>query len=217
MVMTIRNRVGLIAILTASLSTTALAEPAGAPHTGAASTAADPADALSSQDREALAAAQQLAADASQVLDRWIVSQTISEDRLFSRFYYPIPKTDPQKFSTNYDTAAERDLVPVEDKQFARSTGFQYAIVTDINGYVPAHNSKFALPLTGNYAQDFTNNRSKRLLGDLASIAAARSDAPYLIQRTRTDAGEILYDVSVPVIVRGKHWGCARVGYRRSE
>lgn len=217
--MTIRNRVGLIAILAASLSTTVLAEPA-APRTGAApaGAAAEPsADALNAQDREALAAAEQLATDASRVLDRWIVSQSISEDRLFSRFYYPIPKTDPLKFSTSWDSAADRDLVPIEDKQFARSIGFQYAIVTDINGYVPAHNSKYAQPLTGNYAQDYANNRSKRMLGDLASIAAARSEAHFLIQRTRTDSGEVIYDVSVPVVVRGKHWGCARVGYRRAE
>jgi len=30
----------------------------------------------------------------------------------------------------------------------------QYAIVTDSNGYVPAHNTRFAQPLTGNTEQD---------------------------------------------------------------
>jgi methyl-accepting chemotaxis protein len=93
----------------------------------------------------------------------------------------------------------------------------QYAILTDINGYVPTHNTRFAQPLTGNMAQDYINNRTKRLLGDLASFAAGHNEAHYLLQRTRLETGDVIYDVSVPVIVRGKHWGCVRIGYRRAE
>ena len=93
----------------------------------------------------------------------------------------------------------------------------QYAIVTDINGYVPAHNTRFAQPLTGNAQQDYVNNRTKRIFGDLASIIAARSEAKYLIQRVKLETGDIIYDLSVPVMVKGKHWGCVRIGYRRVE
>ena len=87
----------------------------------------------------------------------------------------------------------------------------------DNNAYVPAYNSNYAQPLSGNREQDYANNRSKRMLADLPSLLAARSDARYLIQRTRLETGEVLYDLSVPITVRGKHWGCARVGFRRTE
>jgi len=197
---------------------TAFSIPAVAFGQGATPRAAEaPADGLSTQDRDVLAATEQLATEASQALDQWISTQAVSEERLFARFYYPIPKTDPQKFSTAYDSLAERDIVAPEDRALARSPTLQYAIVTDINGYVPAHNTRFARPLTGDAAQDYINNRTKRLLADTASLAAARSEARYLIQRTRTETGDVIYDVSVPVIVRGKHWGCARIGYRRTE
>lgn len=195
---------GATAISSAALAQTARTpEPAG--------------DALPQADREALAAAELLASDAGQVIEQWIISQASTEDKLFSRLYFPIPKTDPQKYNTPYDALADRDLIGPEDKALSRSPGMQYAIVTDINGYVPAHNTRFAQPMSGNTAQDYVNNRTKRIFGDIASLTAARSDSHYLIQKVRLETGDVIYDLSVPVTVRGKHWGCARVGYRRSE
>lgn len=174
-------------------------------------------DALSTQDKEVLAVAEQLASDASQAIDQWIITQATTEDRVFSRLYFPIPRTDPQKFSSPYDALAERDVVPFEDKALSRSAAMQYAIITDINGYVPAHNTRFAQPLSGVTAQDYVNNRTKRIFGDLASLTAARNEAKFLIQRVKLETGDMIYDLSVPIMVRGKHWGCARIGYRRSE
>jgi methyl-accepting chemotaxis protein len=223
------TRTLLLAALAAApaLAPPALAQPASPPPAPrpperAADRAADraaepPNDGLTAQDREVLAAAEQLATEASQAIEQWITSQASSEDRVFSRLYFPLPKTDPQKFTTPYDTLAERDLVTHEDKALGRSPAMQYAIVTDINGYVPAHNTRFAQPLTGVTAQDYVNNRTKRIFGDLASLTAARSEAHFLVQRVRQETGDMIYDLSVPVMVRGKHWGCARIGYRRSE
>ena len=119
---------------------------------------------------------------------------------MFARLYFPVARTNPQKYTTQYDSLAERDLVGPEDKALARSPTLQYAIVTDINGYVPAHNTRFAQPLTGNAAQDYINNRTKRMLGDPASLLAARSEARFLIQRTKLETGDVIYDLSVPII-----------------
>jgi len=221
--MTTLHRMLILAAL-ATLSggpTAALAQPAPpAPRPPAPAPAPAPeapSDGLSQQDHDVLAVAQQLASGASQVLEQWIITQATTEERLFSRLYFPIPKTDPQKYSTPYDTLADRDLVGPEDKALARATGLQYAIVTDINGYVPTHNTRFSQTLTGVPAQDYVNNRTKRIFGDLASVSAARSEAKYLIQRVKLETGDIIYDLSVPVMVKGKHWGCVRIGYRRAE
>lgn len=204
-----------------ALAPSALAQTASPPPARPAAAAAAapeaPADGLSTQDREVLVAAQALAKEATQVIEQWIITQASTEDRVFSRLYFPVPKTDPLKFTTPYDTLAERDLVGPEDKTLARSAAWQYAILTDINGYVPAHNTRFAQPLTGVTAQDYNNNRSKRMFGDRASFAAARNEKPFLIQSFQLESGDMIYDLSVPVMVRGKHWGCARIGYRRSE
>lgn len=177
-----------------------------------------PSDGLTDQDRDMRDAASQLAADATQAIEQWLISRAVTEDRLFSRLYFPIPKTDPTRYATSYDQLADRHLVALEDKALNHTPAIeQYAIVTDENGYVPAHNTRFTRPLTGQADKDYTNNRTKRLLGDPASLRAARSEARYLLQRTELETGEVIYDLSVPITVREKHWGCARIGYRRAE
>ncbi len=178
---------------------------------------AQPADNLSAQDHEVLALAEQLASETKQILEQWVTTHAITEDRLFSRLYFPTTTTEPYKYTTPYDTLAQRDLPGPEDRALGSNPLLQYAFLTDVNAYVPVQNTRFSQPLTGNMAQDYVNNRSKRLLGDLASFAAARNEARFLVQRVRLETGDVIYDVSVPVNVHGKHWGCVRIGYRRTE
>jgi hypothetical protein len=207
MTRTLARQLLVVAAIAASTPAGVLAQPA----------ASAPADALTAQDHEVLTAAKALAAEATQLIEQWITTHAITEDRVFARLYFPIGKTDPQKYTTSYEALADRDLVGPEDKTLARAATLIYAIVTDSNGYVPAHNTRFTQPPSGNAEADYLNNRTKRLLGDTASLTAARSKAPYLIQRATLETGEPIYDLSVPVTVRGKHWGCARIGYPRSE
>lgn len=211
MIRTIQHRFALALIAAAcALPTPSFAQPAAAsPSTSS--------DSLSAQDREILATAEQLASDATQALERWISSQSISQDRLFARIYLPVPKTDPYKFTTPYDALAQRDFVAPQDRALAKSPSQVYAIITDINGYVAVHNSRYNQPLTGDAATDYANNQSRRLLGDIASFAAGKNRARYLQQRVQREAGEVIYEISVPVMVRGQHWGCVRVGYNRTE
>ena len=77
----------LLALLAA-----ASALPLDAAAQGAApSRATDPPDAMTAQDREMLALAEQLADQSTQILASWITTQAISEDRLFARVYFPVP------------------------------------------------------------------------------------------------------------------------------
>jgi methyl-accepting chemotaxis protein len=215
MTRTLPRKLFVVLAITMTLTmTVTMTNPARVLAQPAAMPAGDP---LTAQEREVLTAAEQLAAEASQLIEQWITTQAITEDRLFARLYFPIARTDPQKYATPYDLLADRDLVDPEDRTLARAATQLYAIVTDSNAYVPAHHRRFAQPLTGNTEKDYINNRTKRMLGDSTSLAAARSEAHYLIQRTKLETGDVIYDLSVPVIVRGKHWGCARIGYRRSE
>jgi methyl-accepting chemotaxis protein len=174
-------------------------------------------DELTAQDREVLGWANQLAAETGQMLERWISSRAISEEKLFARLYYPIGKTDPPKYSTEYSVLADRELPVLQEKVVRKSGAVVFAVLTDINGYLPTHNQRYSLPLTGNLAFDLVNNRTKRIFGDRTGIAAARNEAPYLLQRYKRDTGELMADLSVPVRVRGKHWGCVRIGYRQTD
>jgi methyl-accepting chemotaxis protein len=197
----------------AMFSSAAMAQPGS--RTGRAS--ADTGDDLSSQDREALEWAQGFAGEITQILERWIANREITEEKLYSRLYYPMPKTDPPKYTTDYDGLADRDFTAIQEKYLGKSSMLQYAVASDTNGYVPTHNQKYSMPATGNRAVDLLNNRTKRLFGDRTGAAAARSEAPHLLQQYKRDTGELMMDLSVPIQVKGRHWGCVRLGYRKVD
>lgn len=173
--------------------------------------------ALSAQDRELRNLANAFATECSKVLEQWIDSRAVTEERLFARLYYPVPKTDPAKFTTDYDSLADRDIGPIQERYLAKSLALSYVVLSDLNGYVPTHNQKYSQPLTGNLAVDLVNNRTKRIFMTTVGFRSARSEAPFLLQVNERDNGERALNLSVPVRVKGKHWGAVRFGYRPAE
>ncbi|HSD19478.1 MAG TPA: hypothetical protein VLC54_05555 [Anaeromyxobacter sp.] len=171
-------------------------------------------DALTAQEQEMLALAVDFSRRCADALERWISAKETTEEKLFSSIYYPVVKTDPPKFTTDWDRLSDRDILPIEEAVLAKSPVIVYSVMVDKFGYLPTHNARYSQPLTGNRAVDLVNNRTKRMFNDRTGIAAARNKAPFLIQRYQRDTGEVMADVSVPVHVRGNHWGAVRIGYR---
>ena len=174
-------------------------------------------EALSAQDREMLALAQETSRRCGEALEKWIEAKEVSEARLFSFLYYPVPKTDPPKFTTDWDKLSDRDVLPVEEGALAKSAALSYVVLVDKFGYLPTHNQRYAQPLTGNNAVDLVNNRNKRIFNDRTGLLAARNEAPFILQRYQRDTGESVVDLAVPVFVKGQHWGAVRLGYRPAE
>jgi methyl-accepting chemotaxis protein len=174
-------------------------------------------DTLTSQERDMLALAQDFARRCGDQLESWIGRKEVTVERLFSFLYYPMPKTDPPKFTTDWDRLSDRDVQAIEESVLAKSSNLVFAVLVDKQGYLPTHNQRYSMPLTGNLANDLVNNRTKRIFNDRTGLAAARSEAPFLIQKYQRDTGETMVDLSVPVFVRGVHWGAVRLGYRLVE
>lgn len=172
---------------------------------------------LSARDREILGWANEFALESGKAIEGWLNTQAISEERLFARLYYPVAKTDPVKYKTDYDALADRDIGPIQEKFLAKSIALSYVVLSDINGYVPTHNQKYSQPLTGNAAVDLVNNRTKRIFMTTVGFKSARSEAPFLLQVNERDNGERALNLSVPIRVRGKHWGAVRFGYRPGD
>jgi methyl-accepting chemotaxis protein len=172
------------------------------------------ADALTAQEQEMLALASDFSRRCSEAIDKWVAGKETSEEKLFSSIYYPMAKTDPPKFTTDWDRLSDRDVLPIQEAVLAKSPVIVYAVLVDRFGYLPTHNARYSQPLTGNLAIDLVNNRTKRIFNDRTGIAAARNKAAFLIQRYQRDTGEIMADLSVPVMVKGSHWGAVRLGYR---
>jgi methyl-accepting chemotaxis protein len=174
-------------------------------------------DALNAQEKEMLGVAQDFSRRVAEAMEGWLAAKEVSEERLFSFLYYPVARTDPPKFTTDWDRLSDRDVQGIEESVLGRSQALVFAVLVDKYGYLPTHNLRYSQPLTGNLANDLVNNRTKRIFNDRTGLAAARSAAPFLLQRYQRDTGETMVDLSVPVFVRGMHWGAVRLGFRAAD
>lgn len=156
------------------------------------------------------------AASMEQVLAGAVSDGKFTLEEIFDSNYQPLAGTKPQKYTTKYDSYLDRIITPLEDA-FLKDDEIVFAVLVDRNGYLPAHNSKFARPQSGNIEQDTAFSRSKRIFNDPVGLAAAKSVAEVLIQDYKRDTGEKMLDISVPVRVQGKHWGAYRVGFSTAK
>jgi len=147
------------------------------------------------------------------LFEKAIQDGKISESDLFDRNYKPIDGTNPQKYSTRYDKFCDEQLPIIQENVLKLDNKIAYAIATDPKGYVPTHNNKFAQPLTGDFEKDFVGNRSKRIFDDRTGSRCGNHTKKLLLQTYKRDTGEVMHDLSVPISIKGKHWGGFRIGY----
>lgn len=157
---------------------------------------------------------QRAATEVGQILERAVDSGRIRLEDLFEQAYQPIPNTKPPKFKTKFDDLTDQVLTPVQEKLLDQNPWLVYAISCDRKGYVPTHNRKFSQPLTGDEKVDFVNNRTKRMFDDPVGKRCGDHAQPFLLQTYRRDTGEVMHDISAPVMVKGRHWGGFRIGYK---
>jgi methyl-accepting chemotaxis protein len=90
----------------------------------------------------------------------------------------------------------------------------RFAFFMDENGYAPSHNSVFSKPPTGDPKIDLLSSRDKRIFDDETSQRLSKNtEHDVLVQSYVRDTGELLTDVSLPVYVRGRHWGAVRIAF----
>lgn len=147
-------------------------------------------------------------------LELLLTSGQLSMGQVFDTFYVPIPGTEPQKFNTQYDLFTDGSVQFVLDSFLEKDERLSFVVIVDRNGYLPTHNSRYSRPLTGDRDVDTQWNRTKRIFNDRTGLSAARSRDPYLLQRYSRDTGEVMSDFSLPLILRGRHWGAVRIGYQ---
>lgn len=132
---------------------------------------------------------------------------------VFDQSYKPIPNTNPQKYTTQYDRQVETQLQRVYDSLVARVPGSVFALCVDSSGYAPTHNGKYSQKPTGNVSLDLVHSRDKRLFNDTVGSRAAKNTNKWLLQTYRRDTGEVLNDLSLPIELDGRHWGGIRLGF----
>ncbi|EJL06151.1 methyl-accepting chemotaxis protein [Pseudomonas chlororaphis] len=146
-----------------------------------------------------------------------LAANRISLDDLFDRSYQPIANTQPVKYQTRFDRYADQVLPAIQEPLLARHEGLVFAIACTPQGYVPTHNKVFSQPLTGDPQVDTLHNRTKRKFEDRTGLRCGSHQQPLLLQTYTRDTGELMHDLSVPIRVKGRHWGGLRLGYKPEQ
>lgn len=143
-----------------------------------------------------------------------VLQNRISLDDLFDRSYTLIPNTSPSKYHTRFDGYTDQVLPAIQEALLPRHEGLVFAIACTQQGYVPTHNKAFSQALTGDAQVDAVQNRTKRKFDDRTGIRCGSHQQAVLLQTYTRDTGELMHDLSVPIMVRGRHWGGLRLGYK---
>jgi len=114
------------------------------------------------------------------------------------------------KYHTKYDFYTDRVAVTLLDR-FLEGEEVVATVGSDVNGYVPTHNSKAMRPITGDKDNDLSGNRAKVIFSDDVGKKAGANELAVLVQEYLRNTGELMWDVSSPIYVKGKHWGAFRV------
>lgn len=146
-------------------------------------------------------------------IEKGLKDRSITIENLFDRSYVPVPNTAPQKYTTRFDSFFDKIISPFQEMIVNRDSKVMYSICIDNNGYCPSHNLRFSKPLTGNAEVDKNNNRTKRIFADHTGLRCAHNTEGFLLQTYRRDTGEILNDMSKPLVISNRHWGAIRIGY----
>ncbi len=147
----------------------------------------------------------------SKILEESVDNGVFKIDDLFDTNYQEIPGFEPAKYHTKYDSYLDKSILSIED-MFLKDDSNIFAIAVDRYGYCPVHNTVFQKPVTGDMEADKVDNRTKRLFNDRIGIKAAKNMIPGFRQVYTRDTGEELWDISSPIMVRGRHWGGFRIG-----
>ncbi|MDR6992197.1 methyl-accepting chemotaxis protein [Luteimonas sp. 3794] len=160
-----------------------------------------------------LGLAQAAASAIGQALAQAVAQREIDLAALFAREYEPIPGVSPAKYRSVFDALCDRVLPPLQEPVAGAHPWIVFAISANPDGYVPTHNQRFCQPLTGDHARDLVGNRTKRIFDDRVGRSVGAHTDPWRLQVYRRDTGQIMFDLSVPIYVSGRHWGGFRVGY----
>jgi len=146
-----------------------------------------------------------------QIIEEAIDNGVFSVKDAFDTEYERIGNFEPPKYHTKYDFYLDKAILGLQD-EFLLDKNIIFAVAVDKNGYLPTHNTRFQKPITGNREQDKVGNRTKRVFNDPVGLKAAQNTEKGLQQVYHRDTGEVMWDVSSPVFVKGKHWGGFRIG-----
>ena len=156
----------------------------------------------------------------SQTFEAAIERGEITLERLMDEKYREIPGTDPKQYMTDYVEFTDRVLPDIQDPIQKSDPRIVFCVAWARGGYLPTHNPNYRQPQGKDPVWNNANCRNRRLFSDRAVKKVAANTKPFLLQTYRRDMGGgnfvLMKDLSSPIIIRGRHWGAFRMGFRET-
>jgi methyl-accepting chemotaxis protein len=144
----------------------------------------------------------------------------ITVEQLMDERYREIAGTDPKQYLTDYVAFTDRVLPSIQDPIQKSDPRIVFCVAWAKGGYLPTHNPNYRLPQGPDPVWNNANCRNRRLFNDRAVKKVAANTKPFLLQTYRRDMGGgnfvLMKDLSSPIVIRGRHWGAFRMGFRQS-
>lgn len=151
------------------------------------------------------------------LIDGAISRGELSMADVFDTDYRPIPGSNPQRFDNRFADWADRFIQPVVDRVTDSEAAIEGSVCSDVNGYLPTHQSARSKPPKPNDPEwNDRNCRNRRILADETTMRAVKSDASFMMAVYQLDRGNealMVKNVFAPLWVNGKRWGNFEIAY----
>ena len=168
------------------------------------------------QDKEMVDILQAKVSEVSRAYEVALRDGRVKEFELFDTNYLEVPGTNPKQYLSKFTYISEEILPEIIDSPL-KDSAVDYLIIHDNDGYLPIHNKKSSQPQGPDPVWNNEHSRHRRIYSDKVAKKAAESRAQFVIQIYRRDLGgghySLIKDVSAPLYIEGKKWGCVRLGY----
>jgi methyl-accepting chemotaxis protein len=140
-----------------------------------------------------------ITAEFTSKLEEAVQYARIDMDSLFDENYV---KTEEEgKFRNRSNRFFETEVLPLLKQWVNRDRHLLYVVAMDRNGYMPTHIMPARALIKMTDPVSLSGAKSTRLMGQ-----------PF--RRPVAAGGELAMDMAMPVMVRNRHWGCLRIGYK---
>jgi len=137
---------------------------------------------------------------------------------LFDTHYRLTPGSIPERFDSALNDFADTEWRPELDRIVDSDPSIVSTALTDVNGYLPTHTTRFSRPPIGDPAHDAAWCRNRLILLDDTDRIAKASTKPFhlaVYRRDRDDGGfDVVRNVYVPIVIGGRRWGDFEIAYR---
>ena len=151
------------------------------------------------------------------LIERAVAKGELTAADVFDTNYKLIPGSNPERFDNGFADWADRYIQPIIDRVTDSDPGIEGSVCSDVNGYLPTHQSRSSKPPRPDDPEwNDRNCRNRRILLDDVTARAVKSEAPFMMavyQLDRGDESVMVKNVFVPLWVNGRRWGNFEIAY----